>query len=153
MASAAFSPGELLYEANMNITKVTEYGLSLGAFLSGQASPGPEGARIDVAFEGTIAGPKMKGRVSGIDYIRIRADGHAQLHVHAEITLGEGDKVALFADGLARPEPGTNLLQIRENVTYTTSVASYGWVNKVQGWGQGMVDPAKGVIKLKVSAA
>ena len=153
MASAAPGAGELLYEVNMQITKVTEYGLSLTAFLCGQASPALEGGRIDVAFEGTISGPKLKGRVSGIDYIQIRGDGHPQLHVHAEITTGEGDKIALFADGIARPEAGTNLLQIRENITYTTSAAAFVWINRVLGWGQGTVDPARGEIKMKVNAA
>lgn len=152
MASTEFAFGELLYEVTLHFTKVTEYGLSLTDFLSGQASPSKEGARIDIAFEGPISGPKLKGRMSGIDYVHIRGDGHAQLHIHAEITTDDGERVAFFADGLARPEPDTNLLQLRENITFTTSSTAYAWINRVLGWGQGTVDPAKGEVKVKAYA-
>ncbi len=145
--------GELLYDATVNFTKVTEYGFSLEAFLGGQASPPPSGARIDIAFEGTVSGPKLKGRITGIDYLRIRADGHAQLHIHAEIATDDGAKVAFFADGIARPEAGASLLQLRENITLTASSPAYAWVNQVQGWGQGTVDPAKGEVKVKAYVA
>ena len=144
--------GELLYDATVHFTRITEYGLSLTAFLSSQAAPPSAGARIDVAFEGSISGPKLKGHASGVDYVYIRADGQVKLHIHAEITTDDGEKIAFLADGVASPEQGSSLLQIRESVTLTTSSPAYAWVNRVVGWGQGAVDPAKGEVRVKVYA-
>jgi hypothetical protein len=153
MPSTTITVGELLYEYTLHFTKVTEYGVSLDALLAGQVAPPPEGARFDVAFEGSSRGPRLKGTATGVDYLHMRADGRAQLHIHAEITTEDGEKIALFADGVATPEEGTGVLQLRENVTLSTSSPAYSWVNQLQVWGQGTVDPAKGEINLKAYAA
>ena len=89
--------GELLYEYTVKITGMTEYGVSLESLMAGEVAPPPEGARFDVAFEGASSGPKLKGKVTGVDYLRIRADGRFQLHIHAEITADDGQKIALHA--------------------------------------------------------
>jgi hypothetical protein len=145
--------GELIYEYTLNITKVTDYGVSMEALISGQSARPSEGARIDVAFDGAASGPKLKGRINGVDYVHIRADGRFQLHIHSEITTEDNQKIALFADGVAIPEAGTSLLQLRENVTLTTSSPAYSWVNPLQVWATGIVDLAKGQINLKGYAA
>jgi hypothetical protein len=97
MASTSFAFGELLYDATLRFTKVIEYGLSLAAFLGGQAAPPPAGSRIDVVFEGPLSGPRIKGHMSGVDYLQIRADGQAKLHIHAEIATDDGEKIAFLA--------------------------------------------------------
>ena len=51
--------GEMLYEYTLQITQVTEYGVPVGAVMSGQAPPA-EGARFDVHFEGPVTGPKVQ---------------------------------------------------------------------------------------------
>jgi Protein of unknown function (DUF3237) len=145
--------GELLYEAKVSFTKVTEYGLGLAAFLTRQKAPAPAGARIDVAFEGTLTGPKLKGRISGVDYLHIRADGHVRLHIHAAISTDDGEPIAFFADGTTSPQEGSGLLKLCENVTLSTSSPAYGWVNQLQIWGQGTVDPSKGEVKVKAYVA
>jgi hypothetical protein len=153
MSSTTITVGELLYEATVHFTKVTEYGVSLEAAVSGQVAPPPAGARFDVAFEGVARGPKLKGTVVGVDGLHMRADGRTQLHIHAEITTDDGAKIAFFADGVATPEPGTAVLQLRENVTLTTASPGYAWVNQLQVWAQGTVDPAKGEVNVKAYAA
>jgi hypothetical protein len=106
MTTTNITVGELLYEVTVDFTGVTEYGASMADIASGQAAPPPEGARFDVAFEGSMTGPKLQGTVKGVDYINIRADGRAELHIHGEFTTQDNQKIALFADGVATPEEG-----------------------------------------------
>jgi len=143
--------GELIYEYTPMITQVVEYGASADAVLSGQTAPPAEGARFDVYFEGPVTGPKLKGTVKGVDYLHMRADGRAPLHIHAEITTEDGKKIALAADGVAIPEAGS-VFQLRENVTLTTNHPEYLWVNPIQVWAAGTVDLSKGEIRIKAYA-
>ena len=147
------TPGELIYEYTLPFTQVVEYGTSADAVLSGQTPPPAEGARLDVYFEGPITGPKLKGTVKGVDYLHIRADGRCQLNIHAEITTEDGKKIALAADGVAIPEKGSPIFQLRENVTLTTHHPEYSWLNPIQVWAPGTVDVLKGEIRIKGYAA
>ncbi len=141
--------GELLYEFEVKFTGMTEYGVSLESLVAGEAAPPPEGARIDVAFEGASTGPKLKGKVTGVDYLQIRGDGRFQLHIHAEITTDDGEKIALFADGVAYPREGSTIADLRENATLSTSSKTYTWVNTLQVWATGTVDLAEQVVRIK----
>jgi hypothetical protein len=141
--------GDLLYEYTVKFTGMTEYGVSLESLMAGNATPPPEGARFDVAFEGASTGPKLNGKVTGVDYLQIRADGRFQLHIHAEITTDDGEKIAVFADGVALRREGSSLADLRENVTLSTSSKKYSWVNTLQVWASGTVDLAKQVVQLK----
>jgi hypothetical protein len=141
--------GELLYEYTVNITGMTEYGVSFEALMAGTAAPPPEGARFDVPIEGASSGPKLKGKISGVDYLRIRADGRFDLHIHAEITTDDGQKISLYADGVALPQPGSPIAGLRENVTLFTSSKTYSWVNGLQVWATGTVDLAERVVRIK----
>ena len=67
--------GEHLYEVSVKFTRVSEFGVSMEALSSGKVPPPPEGARFDVAFESNSSGPKLKGTVTGVDYLHVRADG------------------------------------------------------------------------------
>jgi len=145
--------GELLYEYTVKLTGMTEYGISFESLAAGRIAPPPEGARFDAAFEGESSGPKLKGRVRGVDYLRIRADGRFELHIHAEITTGNGQKIALHAEGVAHPRPGSSISDLRENVTLSASSEEYAWVNLLQVWAIGTVDHAEQVIRLKGYAA
>jgi len=153
MSEGTGAPGELIYEYTPRFTEVVEYGISAEGVFSGQTPPPAEGARFDVHFEGPVSGPRLTGTVKGVDYIHIRADGRAQLHIHAEITTDDGKKIALAADGVAIPQEGSPVLQLRENVTLTTSHPEYSWVNPIQVWAPGTVDVSTGEIRLKGYAA
>ena len=141
--------GELLYEYTVKLTGMVEYGVSFGSLMAGTTPPPPEGARFDVPFEGTSVGPKLKGKVTGVDYLRVRADGRFELHIHAEITTDDGQKIALHADGVALPQPGNPIASLRENVTLFTSSKAYAWVNGLQIWATGTVDLAERAVRLK----
>lgn len=153
MGTSEITVGELLYEAVVSVTEVVEYGVSLGAVLSGNVAVPPAGARFDIHFRGTLRGPRLSGTVLGVDYLHMRADGRAQLHIHAKITTEDSQPIAFFADGVALPQEGTTVLQLRENVSFITASSDYGWLNQLQGWGLGTVDNGKGEIKVKAYAA
>lgn len=144
--------GELIYEYAPRVTQVVEYGASADAVFSGQTPPPPEGARFDLYLEGPVTGPKLKGRLKGVDYLYFRADGRAQLDIHAEVTTEDGKKIALAVDGVASPVQGSTVFQLRENVTLTTNHPEYSWVNRIQVWAAGTVDLAKGEVHIKAYA-
>lgn len=149
MSEQAGITGEPIYEYTVQFTQVVEYGASAEALFAGQTPPPAEGARIDVHFEGPITGQKVTGTVKGVDYLHIRADGRAQLDIHAEITTEDGKKIALAADGVGIPQEGSPVFQLRENVTLTTNHPEYSWVNPIQVWGVGTVDVSKGEVRIK----
>lgn len=140
--------GELLYEYTLKITGLTEYGFSFEALMAGTTPPPPEGARFNVLFEGAAVGT-LKGAVTGVDYLRVRADGRFDLHIHADITTDDGQKVSLEADGVALPREASPIADLRENVTLFTSSKTYAWVNTLQVWGIGTVDLAAQVINVR----
>jgi hypothetical protein len=147
VADPAQLPGELLYEYRAKFTQIVEYGVSMEALLSGQTPPPAEGARFDVYFEGPVTGAKLSGSVKGVDYLHLRADGRFQLNIHAEIMTADGKKIALAADGVGLDGPP--VLQLRENVTLTSSHPEYTWVNPLQIWAPGTVDVTTQEIHIK----
>ena len=153
MGSSQLTVGELLYEASVGFTEVVEYGVSLGAVLAGSIALPPAGARFDVSFRGSLRGPRLSATVVGVDYLYMRPDGRAELHIHAKITTEDGQNIAFFADGVALPQEGSSVFQLRENVSFITASPDYAWLNQLQGWGLGTVDPGKGEVKVKAYAA
>src|SRR5438046_1292850 len=79
---SAIDTATLLYEYTVNVTAVNEFGVGLADLALGQVPPPPEGARIDVSFEGAASGPRIAGHVKGTDYLCVRADGRFDLHIH-----------------------------------------------------------------------
>ena len=139
--------GEKIYEYDLNVTGVTDYGVTLQSILSGQSRIPPQGARIDVAFEGRATG-RLTGRVNGIDYLRIRGDGRVDLDIHATVETDDGHRIALSADGVGVPRAGEPIADLCENVSLTTAAENYAWVNTRQVWGTGMVNFAGGKIHI-----
>lgn len=142
-------PWELVYEYTLQVTRVVEYGTSADALLSGRVSPPPEGARLDFYLEGAIAGPKLKGTVTGVDYLYFRADGRNDLHIHAEILTEDRKNIALAANGLATSMEASSVFQLRENATLLTNHAEFSWVNTIQVWASGTVDVSNGQVSVK----
>jgi hypothetical protein len=145
-------PGALIYEYRPQITKVVEYGASADAVLSGQMPPPPEGARFDFYLEGPVTGPKVQGTFKGVDYIYFRADGRAELHIHGEITIEDGKKIALEAGGVAIPQEGSPVFQLREHVSLMSSHPELLWVNTVEAWARGVVDVSTGQVHVTAYA-
>ena len=139
--------GEKIYEYDLDVTGMTDYGITLEAILSGQARVPLQGARIDVAFEGRATG-RLTGRVRGIDYLRMRADGRVDLDIRAIGETEDGHRIALSADGVAMPRAAEPIADLRENVSLTTAAENYAWVNTRLVWGVGTVNLAAGKIHI-----
>jgi hypothetical protein len=135
---------EQLYAATLHHTHVVDYGYSVDDLASGRAIP-LSGARIDIAFEGRIDGPNLKGTIAGVDFGLVRADGRFQLNIQATITTDDGERIAFYADGIFRPGDGA----VRENVTLTTASPKYAWVNQLQIWATGSADMGKREVRLQ----
>jgi hypothetical protein len=131
--------GDLLYEVKVGITKLTEFGVGIIDATSPDAALPLAGARFDIAVAGTVSG-RVEGTFEGVDYLHVRADRRSQLHIHGAITTTDGSNIALYADGVATPDDAPGVFQLRENVTLTTAVPEFEWVNGLQVWGQGTVD-------------
>lgn len=147
---------EHLFSEDIHLTGLTEYGLSWEKLTTGQAVLPPEGARFDIAFEGTLAGNKIKGTIAGVDHLTVRADGRFQLDMQAQITTDDGQKIAVHEDGvLIAPDPDdeSRIAQLRLNLEFTAFSAKYAWINYVQGWGRGTVDWNTGQVEMQVYAA
>jgi hypothetical protein len=139
--------GEKIYEYDLDFTGVTDYGVSLEAILSGKEKVPPQGARFDVAFEGRAKG-RLSGRVRGVDYLRMRADGRIDLDIRATIETDDGHRLRLSADGVANPRAAAPIADLLENVTLTAAAEDYAWVNTRQVWGVGTVDFSTGKIHI-----
>ena len=139
--------GEKIYEYDLDVTGVTDSGVTLQAILSGQERVPPQGVRIDIAFEGRAAG-RLAGRVRGVDYVRIRADGRMDLDIRAVIETENGSRIALTADGVAVPRAGEPIADLSENVRLSTAAEDCAWVNTRQVWGVGTVNFAVGKVHI-----
>lgn len=139
--------GEKIYEYDLDITGVIDYGVSMADILAGKAKVPPQGARIDVAFEGRAKG-RLSGRVRGVDYLLMRADGRVDLDIRATIETDDGKRIALSADGVGTPRATEPIADLCENVRLTTAAPEYAWVNTRQIWAPGTVNFATGKIHI-----
>jgi Protein of unknown function (DUF3237) len=139
--------GEKIYEYDVDVTSVTDSGVTLQDILSGQAKVPPQGLRMDIAFEGHATG-RLAGRVRGVDYVRMRADGRIDLDIRAVIEIENGSRIALSADGVAVPRATEPIADLCENVILSTAAADYTWVNTRQVWGVGTVNFAAGKVHI-----
>ncbi len=139
--------GEKIYEYDLDVTGMTDYGVTLEAVLSGKEKVPPQGLRIDIAFEGRATG-RLAGRVRGVDYARMRADGRVDLDVRTVIETENGSRIALSADGVAVPRAAEPIGDLSENVSLSTAAEDYAWVNARQVWGVGTVNFAVGKVHI-----
>ena len=145
-------PGELIYEYTPQVSRIVEYGASAEAVLMRTSPPPKEGARLDLYLEGPVIAGRLQGTVTGVDYLNMRADGRAELHIHGHITLEDGKKVALEAGGVAVPEGESSIFQLREHVNLTSNDPALAWVNATEVWARGTVDVSTGQVHLRAYA-
>lgn len=153
METQAMKPGiesavTPLFEEDVHLTGITEYGISYDDLLNGKAVLPPQGARFDLAFEGTISGPDIKGVVKGVDYMRVRSDGTFQLTIYATIVTDDGESIALHETGTMVPDcPGS--AQLRFTMDFSTAAPRYQWLNSKMVWGVGTANTVKRTVQIQ----
>ncbi len=144
MNNQTITAGELVYEADIQFTDMVEYGASMKAISSGAIPIPLEGARFDQVFEGVLKGPKLIGKISGMDHLYVRADGLFQLHLHARVITEDGVNISLSSQGVSHQIEGEEIAQLRAAVSLFTSSERYKWLNHLQLWALGSMDPIEG---------
>ena len=140
MGSQMLPTGELLYEAEIRFTGIVEYGVSMAALSSGQTAPPPDGARFDQSFEGSLSGPRLRGRITGTDYLRVSADGRFRLHIHAQIHTDDGQDISFASEGVTYQGERSCEAELRATVSLFSSSPLYKWLNPLQVWALGSLD-------------
>lgn len=140
--------GRKIFEYSLDITNVVDTGVCLDDILSGKKEIPAQGIRVDVSFDG-IARDGITGRVYGVDYICIRADGRINLDIRAMIETDTGERIAISADGVANVRNSEPVADLYENVILSTASKKYAWVNTHQVWAKGTVDFSAGKIFLE----
>jgi hypothetical protein len=140
--------GEKIYEHDLDLTGVTDYGMSMDALLTGREAIPLQGARFDLAVNGRFDG-RLAGRAHGVDYLRVRADGRMELDLHLTIETDDGRRIALSGDGQAAPRNGEPIFDIFGNIRLSTASKEYAWVNERQIWSVGTASLATGKIHIE----
>lgn len=137
--------GEQIYECDLAMTGITDYGLSVDDVLTGKKTIPAQGARLDLHVDGSCKG-RLSGRQHGVDYLRMRADGRIDLDLHVIVETEDGHRIALSGDGQAAPRNGDPTWDILANIRLTTAAEEYAWVNERQIWAVGTADMTLGKI-------
>ena len=140
--------GEKIYEMELDLTGVTDYGVSMDAILTGKEMVPLQGARFDLAIAGRSKG-RIAGRAHGVDYLRVRADGRMELDLHLTVETDDGLRIALSGDGQAAPRNDNPKLDIFGNIRLYTAAKEYAWVNARQIWSVGTASLATGKIHVE----
>jgi len=83
----------------------------------------PLGRRLDAWFEGDLTGKLLSGRMKGVDYILVRSDNVAEIHVRAAVTTPEGINLSLQIWGYQQDG------EIRDaQVKVLTGAEKYRWL-------------------------
>lgn len=143
MRNEAFIEENLLFEEDVQLTEVKEYGMSWQEFSTGSQSIPAEGLRFDIHFEGKVTGDRVSGTIRGVDYLTVRSDGRLFLDLHAAIRTPEGVVIKVIESGIN--DQGA----LRLNMDFHTNDQRYSWLNHKHVWGVGTVDFETGRVKIK----
>ncbi len=133
----------LLFEEDVRLTDVKEYGFRWEDFAGGNEPIPAEGLRFDIHFEGDVTGDRVRGKIKGIDYLTVRSDGRLFLDLRAAIITEDGGMINVTETGI---NDNGNL---RLNMDFHTNDSRYAWLNRRHVWGIGTVDFATGEVKIK----
>src|SRR3981189_3506274 len=96
---------EKIFEYDLDITGVTDYGADMEALFTGRERVPLQGAQFDVTLAGPVKGP-WRGAMRGVDYLRVRPDGGRELELRGAIETDDGSRIAFTAEGVGSPRDG-----------------------------------------------
>jgi hypothetical protein len=138
---------ERVFDEEIQLTGITEFGISWEDLVKGNAQLPAQGARFNLEFEGSVNGENINGVIKGVDYLEIRADGKFMLNIHATIITDDGETISVKETGISTPDPlGKAVLHL--NMDFYTVSEKYEWLNKKQVWSVGEVDMTTGKVKV-----
>jgi hypothetical protein len=148
MTQNAALTGEKIYEMDLDLTGITDFGVSMDAIITGKEAIPLQGARFDLAVNGRTKG-RLAGRAHGADYLQVRADGRMELDLHLTIETEDGRRIALSGDGQAAPRGSEPTFDIFGNIRLSSADKEYSWVNERQIWSVGTASLAAGKIHVE----
>jgi hypothetical protein len=140
---------EKIFEYDLDITGVTDYGADMGALFTRRESVPLQGAQFDVTLAGPVKG-RVTGSMRGIDYLRVRPDGRRELELRGSIETDDGNRVAFTVEGVGSPREGEPIVDLAVRIDLLTAAAAYSWVNAKPAWGSGYADLATNKIHVEV---
>src|ERR1700745_2234279 len=102
---------EKIFEYDLDITAVTDYGANLETLFTGRENVPLQGAQFDVTLSGSIKG-RVAGTMRGIDYLRGRADDRGERDLGGTIDTNDGNRIAFSADGVGPPRDGEPIVDL-----------------------------------------
>ena len=130
---------EKIFEYDLDITGVTDYGADMEALFTGRESVPLQGAQFDVTLAGHVKG-RVTGAMRGIDYLRVRPDGRRELELRGAIETDDGCRIAFLAVGVGSPREGEPMADLAVKIDLLTAAAAYSWVHAKSAWGSGYAD-------------
>jgi hypothetical protein len=140
---------EKIFEYDLDITGVTDYGADMEALFTGRQSVPLQGAQFDVTLAGPVNG-RVTGNMRGIDYLRMRPDGRRELELRGAIETDDGSRIAFSAVGVGSPREGEPMVDLAVKIDLLTAATAYSWVNAKPAWGSGYADLATNKIHVEV---
>lgn len=134
MNSQPVHVGKLLFQEELDLTDIREYGFRWEDFLNKKRPIPKSGVRFDIMFRGTINSEFVKGAIEGVDEMEVRADGRLFLNLKGTFTTHDGAEILVMVTGTN--DEG----YLRLAMTFDTSDERYDWLNQGQVWGIGTVD-------------
>ncbi len=143
MSDTMVNTDQLLFEEEVRLTEVKEYGFSWQNFAGGLERIPPEGIRFDIHFEGKVIGDHVNGIIKGVDYLTVRSDGRLFLNLQAAITTNDGASISVSETGI------NDRGNLRLAMDFHTNDDRYKWMNHKHVWGLGTVDFETGNVKIR----
>jgi len=143
MNSEVLNRQDLLFEEELILAEVKEYGFGWQKFSSGKFPIPAEGLRFDIRFEGHMIGKRINGHIEGVDHLTVRADGRLFLDLYASIKTKDGASISVKESGINAEGA------LRLGMDFHTSDPRYKWLNHKHVWGVGAVDFQSGTVKIK----
>jgi len=140
---------EKIFEYDLDISGVTDYGVDMEALFSGRESVPLQGARFDVALSGLVKG-RVTGIMRGVDYLRVRPDGRRELELRGAIETDDGNRIAFSAEGVGTPRDGEPIVDLVVKIDLLAGAVAYSWVNAKPAWGSGSANLATNKIHVDV---